>query len=74
MISGAWKPQSRDGVDAQSGTLYVPVPPKTPSAVYNYVCNYDPDVISITEPWLLHLSLIWSPYCYIDKDLIEKVQ
>jgi len=38
------------------------------------VCNYDPDVISITEPWLLHLSLIWSPYCYIDRDLIEKVQ
>ena len=30
-ISGAWKPQSRDGVDARSGTLYVPVPPKTPS-------------------------------------------
>jgi len=32
MISGAWNPQSRDGVDAGSGTLYVPVPPKTPSA------------------------------------------
>jgi len=31
-ISGAWNPQSRDGVDARSGTLYVPVPPKTPSA------------------------------------------
>ena len=31
-ISGAWKPQSRDGADARSGTLYVPVPPKTPSA------------------------------------------
>ena len=24
---GAWSPQSRDGVDARSGTLYVPVPP-----------------------------------------------
>ena len=31
-ISGGWNPQSRDGVDAGSGTLYVPVPPKTPSA------------------------------------------
>ena len=31
-ISGAWKPQTCDGVIARSGTLYVPVPPKTPSA------------------------------------------
>ena len=31
-ISGAWKPQTRDRVNARSGTLYVPVPPKTPSA------------------------------------------
>ena len=26
-ISGAWKPQTHDGVDARNGTLYVPVPP-----------------------------------------------
>ena len=30
--SGAWKPQLHDEVDARSGTLYVPVPPKMPSA------------------------------------------